>query len=118
MPETTEVLFRRFGPGYRWLVMLTAMSTTISAVLAATIVNVAIPDIMGAFGVGQDRAQWLSTGFLAAAPVTMLLNDWAVRTFGMRNTYIAPGETSLEQMIASIDDVVERLDGDDDSETN
>ena len=83
-----EELFERFGPRYRLYVSLTGMLAVITAVLSATMINVAIPDIMGAFGVGQDQAQWLSTGFLAAAPVTMLLNDWAVRTFGMRNTYI------------------------------
>jgi len=88
MPETTEVLFRRFGPGYRWLAMLTAMSTTISAVLAATIVNVAIPDIMGAFGIDQITAQWLSTGFLASMTGTMLLVDWCMKSFGQRATML------------------------------
>lgn len=81
-------LFARYGPRYRLYVSVTGMLAVITAVLSATMINVAIPDIMGAFGVGQDQAQWLSTGFLAAAPVTMLLNDWAVRTFGMRNTYV------------------------------
>lgn len=83
-----DELFARYGPRYRLYVSVTGMLAVVTAVLSATMINVAIPDIMGAFGVGQDRAQWLSTGFLAAAPVTMLLNDWAVRTFGMRNTYV------------------------------
>ncbi|MDP6343517.1 MAG: DHA2 family efflux MFS transporter permease subunit, partial [Alphaproteobacteria bacterium] len=42
-----------------------------------------------AFGVGQDTVHWLATGFIAAMTVSMLLNDWCVRSFGMRNTYIA-----------------------------
>jgi EmrB/QacA subfamily drug resistance transporter len=64
------------------------MLGTISAVLTATMINVAIPDIMGAYGIGQDRAQWLSTGFLAAMTVSMLLNDWMTKAVGMRATYI------------------------------
>ena len=40
--------------------------SAISTILATTIVNVAIPGVMGAFGVGQDTAQWLASGFLAA----------------------------------------------------
>ncbi len=88
MPDTTEVLFARYGPGYRWLAMFTAMSTTISAVLAATIVNVAIPDIMGAFGIDQITAQWLSTGFLASMTGTMLLVDWCMKSFGQRTTML------------------------------
>ncbi|MEC9347090.1 MAG: DHA2 family efflux MFS transporter permease subunit [Pseudomonadota bacterium] len=88
MRETTEVLFERYGPGYRWLAMVAAMSTTITAVLSATIVNVAIPDIMGAFGIDQVRAQWLSTGFLASMTATMLLVDWAIKSFGQRETLL------------------------------
>src|SRR5687768_10259673 len=64
------------------------MLGTISAVLTTTIVNVAIPDIMGAFGIGQDRAQWLATGALAAMTVGMLTNAWLVRSFGERRTFI------------------------------
>ncbi|MBI4195810.1 MAG: DHA2 family efflux MFS transporter permease subunit [Betaproteobacteria bacterium] len=65
------------------------MLGTISAVLTTTTVNVAIPDIMGAFGIGQDRAQWLSTGALAAMTVGMLLNAWMMHSFGQRKTFIA-----------------------------
>ena len=56
--------------------------------LTTTSVNVAIPDIMGAFGIGQDRAQWLSTGTLAAMTVGMLLNAWLMARFGQRRTFI------------------------------
>ena len=83
-----EAMFARFGPNYRYYVSFTAMLGTMSMVLTATIINVAIPVIMGAFGVGQDTVHWLSTGFIAAMTVSMLLNDWCVRAFGMRATYI------------------------------
>ena len=64
------------------------MLGTISAMLTSTTVNVAIPDIMGAFGIGQERAQWLATGALAAMTVAMLLNAWLIRRFGQRNTFV------------------------------
>lgn len=86
--ETTEALFRRYGPSYRWFATVTVMLGTIAAVLTTTTVNVAIPDIMGAFGIGQDRAQWLSTGALAAMTVGMLLNAWMMTSFGQRNTFV------------------------------
>lgn len=86
--ETTEALFARYGPAYRWLATVTVMLGAIGAMLTSTSVNVAIPDIMGAFGIGQDRAQWLSTGMLAAMTVGMLLNAWLMATFGLRRTYI------------------------------
>ena len=87
-PDSIEALFARFGPAYRWLVTATVMMGTIATILTATIVNVALPDIMGAFGMGQDKAQLLSTGFLAAMTGTMLLNAWMVETLGQRATFM------------------------------
>jgi EmrB/QacA subfamily drug resistance transporter len=87
--ETIEGLFARYGPGYKWLATFTVMLGTIPAMLTSTTVNVAIPDIMGAFGIGQDRAQWLSTGMLAAMTVGMLVNAWLVAHFGLRRTFVA-----------------------------
>ena len=84
-----SAMFQRYGRRYRWLVVLTVMLGTTSMVLATTIVNVVIPDIMAAFHMGQDRAQWLSTGFLAAMATTMLMTSWCVRAFGQRATYLA-----------------------------
>jgi len=86
--ETTEVLTARYGSRFRWAATVTVMLGTISAVLTTTTVNVAIADIMGAFGIGQDRAQWLSTGALAAMTIGMLLNAWLVRSFGQRRTFV------------------------------
>ncbi|MBT6974773.1 MAG: DHA2 family efflux MFS transporter permease subunit [Rhodospirillaceae bacterium] len=83
-----EAMFARFGPNYRYYVSFTAMLGTMSMVLTATMINVAIPVIMGAFGVGQETVHWLSTGFIAAMTISMLLNDWCVRAFGMKVTYI------------------------------
>ena len=78
--------FERYGPAYKWLATGTIMVATISVVLSTTIVNVAIPAVMGAFGISAVQAQWISTGFLAAMTATMLLADWTNRAFGMRLT--------------------------------
>lgn len=80
----TDALFEKYGPAYRAYATATVMIATISVVLSTTIVNVAIPDVMGAFGISAVQAQWLSTGFLAAMTATMLLGDWADRAFGLR----------------------------------
>ncbi|MFT5440081.1 MAG: DHA2 family multidrug resistance protein, partial [Alphaproteobacteria bacterium] len=69
-------LSARYGPNYRWFVIFTAMIGNIALIFSSTIINVAIPEIMGAFGVGQDQAQWLSAGFLVTMTVSMLLNSW------------------------------------------
>lgn len=86
--SSIDALFLRYGPAYRWFATATVMVSTIAVVLSTTIVNVAIPDVMGAFGISQVQAQWISTGFLAAMTATMLLTDWADKAFGQRATMI------------------------------
>jgi DHA2 family multidrug resistance protein len=87
-PENTDDLIARYGARYRWLATATVMMGTVSAMITTTIVNVALPDIMGAFGIGQDRVQWLSTGNLAAMTVGMLVNAWLIHSFGQRKTFM------------------------------
>jgi MFS transporter, DHA2 family, multidrug resistance protein len=87
-PGSVEDLLARHGAGYRWFATATVMLGTIASVLSSTIVNVALPDIMGAFGMGQDKAQLLSTAFLAAMTGTMLLNALMVESFGQRATFL------------------------------
>jgi EmrB/QacA subfamily drug resistance transporter len=86
--ETIEVLAARYGRHYRWLVATTVLLGTISATVTTTTVNVAIPEIMGTFGIGQDRAQWLSAGALAGTTVAMLLSSWMIHSFGTRRTFV------------------------------
>ncbi|HEY3488977.1 MAG TPA: DHA2 family efflux MFS transporter permease subunit [Candidatus Deferrimicrobiaceae bacterium] len=73
----------------RWFAVAAVMLATSSMVLATTIINVSIPAIMAEFRMGQDQAQWLSTGFIGAMAATMLLTSWCVRAFGIRATYLA-----------------------------
>lgn len=85
----TRALFRKYGRAYRWLAVVTIMSGSIASLLTSTIINVAIPEVMGTFGMTLDQSQWLSSGFLAAATATMLLSAWAVEAFGTKAIYIA-----------------------------
>lgn len=86
---SAEALAARYGAMYKWYVLVTILVGLIAMVASATIVNVAMPDIMGEFGLGQDQAQWLSTAFLAAMTAAMLAATWAVQSFGTRGAYIA-----------------------------
>lgn len=80
--------FIQFGPRYRWLLLLTMLIGSMATMLAATTINVALPAIIGAFGLGQDQAQWMSTAFLASSTLAMLANAWAMARFGPRATYV------------------------------
>lgn len=83
-----RALFIEHGSRYRWFAVFAIMAGSFSTLLAGTIINVAIPEVMGAYGMPQDEAQWLSAGFLAASTITMLLSAWALESFGMRSVFI------------------------------
>ena len=57
-----------------------------ATVLSATVVNVALPDIMQEFGIRQGKVHWLATGFIAAMTTTMLASSWLLDHFGIRKT--------------------------------
>src|SRR5215471_1316483 len=86
--QTAQVLSERYGPSYRWLVTITGMIGVVSMVLAMTTVNVAVPDVMGAFGIGQDKAQWMSSAYAAAMTAGMLMNAWITGVLGERRTFV------------------------------
>src|SRR3954465_6921969 len=85
--DSAQVLNERYGPNYRWFVTITGMVGVVSMVLAMTTVNVAVPDVMGAFGIGQDKAQWMSSAYTAAMTAGMLMNAWITGGLGERRTF-------------------------------
>ena len=86
--QTTQLLTQRYGPSYRWLVTVTGMIGVVSMVLAMTTVNVAVPDVMGAFGIGQDKAQWMSSAYTATMTAGMLMNAWLTGILGERRVFV------------------------------
>ncbi len=75
------------GRNYRWWVLLTVMIGTMAAIMGSTIINVAVPDMSRVFALGQERAQWLSAGFMAAMTLSMLTTPWLLERYGYRLTY-------------------------------
>lgn len=72
-----------------WVMIAVLAGGSVATMTAATIVNVALPSVIGGLGLGQEEAQWLSTAFLAASTGFMLLNTWAVARLGMRASFAA-----------------------------
>lgn len=86
-PHSHAALEQRVGVNYRWYVLLTVMIGTMASIMASTIINVAVPDMSRVFTLGQERAQWLSAGFMAAMTLSMLTTPWLLERFGYRHTY-------------------------------
>ena len=88
-PQDTSLaaLRARYGERYRWLLLLAVMVGTMASIMSSTIVNVAIPDMSQHFTLGQERAQWVTSGFMAAMTVSMLTTPWLLARYGYRATY-------------------------------
>jgi EmrB/QacA subfamily drug resistance transporter len=87
-PATLSELQARYGERYRWLLLLAVMIGTMASIMSSTIVNVAIPDMSHHFGLGQERAHWVSSGFMVASTVSMLTTPWLLASLGYRQTYV------------------------------
>jgi len=85
--NSSEALRARYGERYRWLLLMTVMMGTMASVMSSTVVNVAIPGLSQHFGLGQERAQWVTSGFMVAMTVSMLTTPWLLARFGYRATY-------------------------------
>lgn len=71
----------------RWSVTLSGLLGAVSMILSATVVNVAVPSIMGAYGIDQTIAQWASTVFITTMVASQLMSVWVVAHLGQRNAY-------------------------------
>ncbi len=67
--------------------MTAGMGASFAMVVSGTIVNVAVPDVMGSFGVGLDQAQLMTSGFNIAMVTSQLLSAWLVAAFGQRGGF-------------------------------
>jgi EmrB/QacA subfamily drug resistance transporter len=83
-----EALRARHGPRYRWLLLMSVMVGTMASIMSSTVVNVAIPDMSHYFTLSQERAQWVSSGFMVAMTVSMLTTPWLLARYGYRRTYV------------------------------
>ncbi len=89
MPNTLAELQAHYGPKFRWKFLFAVMTGSMAAIMSSTIVNVAIPDMSRHFVMTQDRAQWVTSGFMVAMTVSMLTTPWLLSRFGYRRTYVA-----------------------------
>jgi MFS family permease len=88
-PTSLAALRSRYGVRYRWLLLLAVMVGTMASIMSSTIVNVAIPGMSQHFALGQERAQWVTSGFMVAMTVSMLTTPWLLARYGYRHTYEA-----------------------------
>jgi MFS transporter, DHA2 family, multidrug resistance protein len=73
---------------YPWMVLFTVLIGTFMGVIDSTIVNVALHSIKSAFGVSLDAAQWVSTAYMLALAVMLLVSPWLGERIGYKWSYL------------------------------
>jgi DHA2 family multidrug resistance protein len=86
--ENFKSLEISFGKFYLPILTATILLTSFTMITYGTIVSVAVPNVMGTFGVGQDKAQLLATGFYVAMTISQLICAWLIASIGHYYTYI------------------------------
>ena len=74
--------------GNKWLIAIPVMLAALTAVLDASIVNVAIPHMQSSFGAAVDEIDWVITGYLISNVIIIPTTGWLSSVFGLR-TYFA-----------------------------
>ncbi|MGR8949160.1 MAG: DHA2 family efflux MFS transporter permease subunit [Gammaproteobacteria bacterium] len=68
----------------RWGVVIGVMLVALLEVLDTTVVNVALPHMMGSFGATPDQITWMVTSYLVSTAIVMPLTGYLVGRFGRR----------------------------------
>ncbi|HVA80829.1 MAG TPA: DHA2 family efflux MFS transporter permease subunit [Candidatus Binataceae bacterium] len=84
-PATAGV---RLAPG-KWLVASSVMIGTFLSVMDATVVNVAMPHMMGSFGQDLLTITWVSTSYSIAEIIMITMAAWWTTLLGRKRLFLA-----------------------------
>ena len=85
----------RQSNAYKWWILGMIMLGTFMAVLDVTVVNVGLPAIMSAFGIGISTAEWVITAYMITMTVMLPSAGWFADRFGNKRIYIPVSYTHL-----------------------
>ncbi len=72
---------------FRYLIAFAVTMASMLELVDTSIVNVAIPHMMGNLGATLDEIAWVSTGYIVANVIILPLTSWLSDRFGRRNYY-------------------------------
>lgn len=71
-----------------WLVAFTVALTTFMEVLDISIANVALKNIAGDMGAGQDESTWVLTSYMVSNAIILPMSGWLSQVLGRRRFYM------------------------------
>ena len=72
----------------KWLITITVILASVIELIDTSIVNVALPQMMGNLGATLDEIAWVVTGYVVANVIVIPMTGWFAAVFGRRNYFI------------------------------
>jgi DHA2 family multidrug resistance protein len=76
------------GDPHKYIIAFAVVLAALMQVIDASIVNVALPDMMGNLGASLDEIAWVSTGFILANVIVIPLTGWLGSFFGRKRYFV------------------------------
>ena len=84
----TPAVEARHGEEHRYLIAFAVVLAALMQVIDSSIVNVALPDMMGNLGASLDEIAWVSTGYILASVIVIPLTGWLGAFFGRKRYFV------------------------------
>jgi len=75
------------GDPHKYMIALAAILASLMQVIDTSIVNVAIPHMMGELGASIDEIAWVSTGYILASVIIIPMTSWLAGFFGRKRYF-------------------------------
>jgi DHA2 family multidrug resistance protein len=72
----------------KWVITITVIMAALLELIDTTIVNVALPNIMGNLGATLEDSGWIVTGYAVANVIILPMSGWLGDKFGRKNYFI------------------------------
>src|SRR5262245_53796866 len=78
----------RLGLG-QYLIVLSVMCAVLLEIIDTSIVNVALPSMMGSLGATLDEIDWVVTGYIVANVIVIPMTGWLASRFGRTRYFVS-----------------------------
>ena len=87
LPSATGIAADADRYAHRYIIAITVTLAAIMELIDTSIVNVAIPHMMGNLGATLDQIAWVSTGYIVANVIVLPITGWLSSYFGRRRYF-------------------------------
>ena len=76
------------GEPHKYIIAFAVVLAALMQVIDSSIVNVALPDMMGNLGAGLDEIAWVSTGYILASVIIIPMTGWLGSLLGRKRYFV------------------------------